>query len=150
VCYQLTIENKKVKNNNIAMLRLPAFLIDFIIIMASIIGIIKLGELVALTDGTMEIEWLMLFWIPFMFFLYWSLGINIGKRIFRLSILDADSRSKPTTWQLFKRSLLFSLGISLNVIFIFPIFISKRNQGFHDMLANTIVVKNDNKLFSEK
>lgn len=127
--------------NTIALLRLPAFLIDFVLIMAVIIGITKLSQFLNLAEGSMEIEWIMFFWIPFLFFCYWSLGINLGKRIFKLSIVDADSRNKATVWQLFRRSLLFSLIISLNVLFVLPILISKKNQGFHDMLAGTLVVR---------
>ncbi len=78
-----------------------------------------------------------------MFFIYWAFNINIGKRIFNLRVVDADTGDKATTFQLFKRSLLFSLVVSFNVVFIFPLFLSKKHQSFHDMLANTIVIKNN-------
>jgi uncharacterized RDD family membrane protein YckC len=84
-------------------------------------------------------------YIPMMFFIYWVLKINVGKRIFGLSIVDANTGNKATVFQLFKRSLLFSLIVSFNLAFIIPLFVSKKHQSFHDMLANTVVVKNPKK-----
>lgn len=132
-------------DNRIALLRLPAFLIDMIVVMMPLIIYTKVGQIFHLYNGNLEVEWIMLCYIPVMFFIYWTCNINIGKRIFSLRVVDADTGHKATTFQLFKRSLLFSLVVSFNVAFLIPLFVSKKHQSFHDMLANTVVIKDNKK-----
>lgn len=129
------------QNLKTALLRLPAFFIDAIVIMATIIGLAKLAMYTGLMQTMFSIEWLMFLFIPLSFFVYWSLDINIGKRLFGLIIVDAKTGSRPTLFQYFRRCLLFSLVISLNVLFLIPLLVSKKNQGFQDMLAGTLVVR---------
>lgn len=127
--------------NKTATLRLIAFAIDFAVVMAVIIFIDKAGRAVNVINGHLAVEWIMLLFIPCVFFIYWSLHINIGKRLFRLRIVDADTGKNAGVVQLFKRSLLFCLIVPLNIAFVFPLFLSKRHQSFHDMLAKTIVIR---------
>jgi uncharacterized RDD family membrane protein YckC len=124
---------------SIALLRIPAFLIDFALLVGAIIGINKLGVYLGIFSGYFEIVVLMFICIPLAFFLYWLANINLGKRLFRLKIVDSNTGKAPTIFQYFKRCLLFTLLISFNIVFLIPILATKRNQGFHDMLANTIV-----------
>lgn len=131
------------KNNGIALARIPSFLIDLIIIMMPLIIFIEAGRAYHFYSGNLEIEWIILCYIPVMFFVYWVFNINVGKRIFGLRVVDAVTGDKATIFQLFKRSLLFSLIISFNVAFIIPLFLTKKNQSFHDMLANTVVIKDN-------
>ena len=79
--------------------------------------------------------------VPVGFFVYWALNINLGKRIFKLVIVDELSEKKASIWQLFLRSILFCMLVSFNIVLLLPLFISKKNQGLHDMLAKTRVIK---------
>jgi len=124
----------------IALLRIPAFLIDFALLGGAIIGINKFGIYLGIFSGFFQIEVLMFICIPLALFLYWIANINLGKRLFRLKIVDANTGKPPTIFQYFKRVLLFTLLIPFNIVFLIPILATKGNQGFHDMLANTIVL----------
>jgi len=132
-------------DNKVALLRFPAFIIDITLVMLPLYVLTTIGKTFNLFNENIPIEWLMFCYIPMMFFIYWVLKINVGKRIFGLSIVDANTGNKATVFQLFKRSLLFSLIVSFNLAFIIPLFVSKKHQSFHDMLANTVVVKNPKK-----
>ena len=133
------------KNNGVALLRIPAFLIDMVMVMMPLIIFFKIGRAYHFYSGDLAVEWIMLCYIPVMFFIYWAFNINIGKKIFRLRVVDAVTGDKATIFQLFKRSLLFSLIVSFNIAFIIPVFLTKKNQSFHDMLANTVVIKGNKK-----
>ncbi|ASP38433.1 hypothetical protein CHH28_06995 [Bacterioplanes sanyensis] len=126
-----------------AALRIPAILID----LSVILGVVGTVQRFLVEFGWLEqhppIEWLMFAVIPIAFFVYWALNINIGKRLFKLAIVDADTLRPATVPQLFKRSLLFCFLISFNILLVIPIFLSKKNQGFHDRLANTVVVRKE-------
>ena len=65
-----------------------------------------------------------------------------GKMAFKLSIIDAKTGGKPSTGQLIGR--YFGYYISMIPLFLGLIWvgIDKRKQGFHDLLAGTIVVCN--------
>lgn len=65
--------------SNIALLRIPAFLIDFSIIMTAIVAFNKVGVFFGLLEKTFAIELLLFPCIPLAFFLYWLANINIGK-----------------------------------------------------------------------
>ena len=129
------------QKTHIAFLRIPAFLIDLSLITLVLIASNKIGIYLGLLSGHFAIGVLMFVLIPLGFFFYWCSGINLGKRLFHLKTIDASSRKKPTLFQYFRRCLLFSLLVSLNVLFLLPFLLSKKNQGFHDMLANTLVVR---------
>jgi len=115
--------------------------IDFVILLSVIAAINKLGIYIGLFTGFLGVEILMFVLLPLGFFIYWWVGLHLGKRLFGLKIVDANSGKPPSAWQYFRRCLLFSLVVSLNLVFLLPLFLSKRNQGFQDMLANTLVVR---------
>lgn len=125
----------------VSAIRIPAFLIDFAIIMATLIAINKVAIAWSLTEGSMPIGILMLVCLPLSFFAYWLSGLNAGKKLFGIEVVDEKSGEKPSVRQYFIRSLLFSLVISLNLLLLLPVFISGKNKAFHDMLAGTLVVR---------
>lgn len=127
--------------NNIVLLRILAFFIDFSVIMTIIVAINKLGIYLGIFSGSFAVEVLMFVCIPLGFFIYWLGDINFGKRLFRLKVVDATTGNKPKALSYFKRCLLFSLVISFNVLFLIAPFVSKRGRALHDMLANTLVIK---------
>ena len=123
-----------------ALLRIPAFIIDLVLVA----GVIMLGNKIAvdagLVTGFMLVEALMLLAIPLGFFVYWLAGIHLGKRLFGLKVIDAKSGQPPSGFQWFRRCLLFSLVVSLNVFLFIPVLVSREQKGVHDMVAGTRVV----------
>jgi uncharacterized RDD family membrane protein YckC len=134
-------QGRVMHKDDVAALRLPAIIIDLILIM----GTVGLVQRYLVQYGWLEqhppIEWIMFAVVPIGFFIYWALNINIGKRLFKLVIVDADTLEPATTRQLLKRSVLFCFLISFNILLAIPIFLSKTHQGFHDRLANTRVIR---------
>jgi len=68
-----------------------------------------------------------------------------GKMLIRARIVDADTLGKPTTGRMIVRYLgyyvsLFPLGLGF-----FWVGWDKRKQGFHDKLANTVVIRDPRK-----
>ena len=66
-----------------------------------------------------------------------------GKMATRLTIVDAETRGKPSTGQFIGRYLAYYLSaIPLCLGFIWVAF-DKRKQGWHDKLAGTVVIRKD-------
>jgi len=130
-------------NETVSIVRIPAFLIDFILITLVILAANKIMITFGMVKGSFSVEILIFVCIPLTFFAYWITGLNIGKRLLKIEVIDEKTGNKPTIIQNFVRSLLFSLVISLNVVLLIPIFVSKKNRAFHDMLAGTVVVKRE-------
>ena len=64
-----------------------------------------------------------------------------GKMIFHAKIVDADTGAKPTTKQFVMRYAGYIVSsMALFLGFIWAAF-DKRNQGWHDKLANTVVIQ---------
>ncbi|RBP51756.1 RDD family protein [Arenicella xantha] len=123
------------------LLRLPAGLIDFAVVMLAIVAVNKLAIKLHWTSEMFAVEVIMLLCIPLGFFVYWACNIHLGKRLFGLRIVDAETGKKPSPFQYFRRCLPFALLVSLNVVFLIPLFAAKRNRGFQDMFAHTVVVR---------
>lgn len=71
----------------------------------------------------------------------WLIGNTPGKRWLAIYIVDEKTGEVPTHWQYLRRALLFSLLISLNILFVIPVLVSRKHKAFHDMIAGTIVVE---------
>lgn len=73
-----------------------------------------------------------------------SKGRTLGKRLVGVKVLDATSHELPSKTQAWGRLLGYFLSsLILYVGFLMPLW-TKKKQAFHDLMANTIVVK-DNK-----
>ena len=124
-----------------ALLRIPAFIIDLVLVS----GVIMLTNKIAVDAGLMKsfmpVEALMLLALPLGFFVYWLTGLHLGKRLFGLKVIDAKTGQPPSGFQWFRRCLLFSLVVSLNVFLFIPVLVSREQKGFHDMMAGTRVVR---------
>jgi len=123
-----------------ALLRIPAFVIDLVLVSGVIMLTNKIGLEIGLVTGFMPVEALMLLAIPLGFFVYWLTGLHLGKRLFGLTVIDAKTGQPPSSFQWFRRCLLFSLVVSLNVFLFIPVLVSREQKGFHDMVAGTRVV----------
>jgi uncharacterized RDD family membrane protein YckC len=73
-----------------------------------------------------------------------------GKMLFRIRIVDADTMEPPTAKQCIVRYLGYILSAIFMGIGFMWIAIDKRNQGWHDKLANTLVVKKAKKALPGK
>ena len=123
-----------------ALLRIPAFIIDLVLVSGVIMLSNKIAVEAGLVTGYMPVEVLMLLAIPLGFFVYWLTGIYLGKRLFDLKVVDAQTGHPPSGFQWFRRCLLFSLVVSLNVFFFIPVLVSREQKAFHDMMAGTRVI----------
>ncbi|WP_290519056.1 RDD family protein [Alcanivorax sp.] len=123
-----------------ALLRIPAFVIDLVLVSGVIMLTNKIAVIAGLVTGFMPVEAFMLLAIPLGFFVYWLAGLHLGKRLFGLKVIDAKTGQPPSSFQWFRRCLLFSLVVSLNVFLFIPVLVSREQKGFHDMLAGTRVV----------
>ena len=78
-----------------ALLRIPAFIIDLVLVA----GVIMLGNKIAvdagLVAGFMPAEALMLLAIPLGFFVYWLTGLHLGKRLFGLKVMRRPASLHP-------------------------------------------------------
>ena len=123
-----------------ALLRMPAFVIDLVLVSGVIMLTNKIAVIAGLVTGFMPVEAFMLLAIPLGFFVYWLTGLHLGKRLFGLKVIDAKTGQPPSGFQWFRRCLLFSLVVSLNVFLFIPVLVSREQKGFHDMIAGTRVV----------
>ena len=64
-----------------------------------------------------------------------------GKMIFKATIVDAKTGGKPSLRQLIIRYLGYIISIIPLGLGIFWVAFDKKKQGFHDKLANTVVVQ---------
>ena len=123
-----------------ALLRIPAFVIDLVLVSGVIMLTNKIAVIAGLVTGFMPVEAFMLLAIPLGFFVYWLAGLHLGKRLFGLKVIDANTGQPPSGFQWFRRCLLFSRVVSLNVFLFIPVLVSREQKGFHDMVAGTRVV----------
>jgi uncharacterized RDD family membrane protein YckC len=75
--------------------------------------------------------------------LFWKLrSATPGKILMDMSIVDADTGGKPTTGKLLIRCVAYYVSALPLFLGFFWVAFDKRKQGFHDKLANTVVIMN--------
>jgi uncharacterized RDD family membrane protein YckC len=75
--------------------------------------------------------------------LFWKYrSATPGKILMDMSIVDADTGGKPTTGRLLLRYIGYYVSAIPLLLGFFWIAFDKRKQGFHDKLANTVVIMN--------
>jgi uncharacterized RDD family membrane protein YckC len=77
--------------------------------------------------------------IVILFWIYKS--ATPGKLILKMKIVDANTLQQAKTGQLIVRYLGYYLSAIPLFLGLIWVGIDKRKQGFHDMLANTVVIK---------
>jgi uncharacterized RDD family membrane protein YckC len=77
--------------------------------------------------------------IVILFWIYKS--ATPGKLILKMKIVDANTLQQAKTGQLIVRYLGYYLSAIPFFLGLIWVGIDKRKQGFHDMLANTVVIK---------
>ena len=109
----------------------------------------KTIEIATLTDHIFNIissaRWLivqftMLFFVTIYFVYFWvKMGASVGKLVMRCKIVDANTYQAITTKQALMRMLGHLLNILTLGIGLFIADFTKRKQGLHDKIANTVV-----------
>lgn len=96
---------------------------------------------------TINTFYLFTFWIYFSFSEYFLTGTTLGKKMFKLRVVDADTLSEPSPRATFIRNCLKSMAACilfplLAVSFLLCIF-NRRRQTGHDWVARTIVIRDN-------
>lgn len=137
--------------------RLLAFTLDAVllsIISSAVIALLFGME--AVNQMQQEIDWQQLDWrqiainqgLPAVWTVafWYSLGATPGKLLLDAQIVDADSLQKASLSQLILRYLCYLVSaLPLGLGFLW-IAINPRKQGWHDKLANTVVLLQDESL----
>lgn len=96
---------------------------------------------------TINTFYLFTFWIYFSFSEYFLAGTTLGKKMFKLKVVDADTLSEPSPRATFIRNCLKSMAACilfplLAISFLLCIF-NRRRQTGHDWVARTIVIRDN-------
>ena len=88
------------------------------------------------------LQWLILAILtPFLLVFWQSSQSTLGKMVFHSKIVDATTGEKPTIKQFLLRFVGYMVvSFTLGIGFIWILF-DARKQGWHDKMANTVVVK---------
>jgi uncharacterized RDD family membrane protein YckC len=116
-------------------LRLAAWIIDMVVLA---VAVLVFGSgLLAVSDLAVVIWWA----TPFAYFTICNkLGVTVGKAAFGLRIVS--TRGRTISWlRAFSRSLFWLLGFASMGLGLAFIGWQKRKQGWHDMIAETEVLR---------
>ena len=84
--------------------------------------------------------------LAIMIFIFWKKKqATPGKMCLSMKIVDATTLKKPTTKQLVIRLFSYIISIIPLLLGIFWIAFDKKKQGWHDKIANTLVVRTEKK-----
>lgn len=95
----------------------------------------------ALTNSVAKL--LVLLIAPAILVLWWSLQGSPGKLLLGCRIVDARSGANPQAWQVVVRMLGYSVSILPLGLGVFWMLWDRRRQTWHDKLARTVVVEDD-------
>jgi uncharacterized RDD family membrane protein YckC len=88
-----------------------------------------------------------MFWV----ILFWKFkSATPGKMMMGMSIVDATTGNNPSTSRLVIRYFGYVVSIIPCLLGFFWVAWDKRKQGFHDMIANTVVVMNPPQLAQQE
>lgn len=124
-------------------IRLVAYLIDFVLLLIVMIPLI----LLAMTffdyeenNIIFDLFYFLLVGIIYALFLYYK-SATPGKMLLRLKVVDRETGGRLAMVQCLGRYLgYFVSGFILNLGFLWIAF-TREKEGWHDMLADTIVIK---------
>lgn len=131
------IENSKIQENKFASfsMRLLAHNIDLLFVLVPSYFI---GEFIESTN--------LLYGIVLIYYMLFQVGFEVspwaatpGKRMIKIKVIGKDLKSIGILKSFFRNSLKF---VSLGILFIgfFMIFFTKKKQGLHDIICNTLVL----------
>jgi uncharacterized RDD family membrane protein YckC len=118
--------------------RVLAFLIDSILVLLLVIGLMKLFKQPLLLQNT-PFFWLIAMWFWEAFFGIFT-GSSPGKRLLSLEIYSPRYDGPPSPVQISLRIVMFWVGLGLLAIGILPILSRRDHRGWHDLIAETLVI----------
>lgn len=128
-------------------LRFAASIIDTLFLLAVLLAVLSLINPLdanSLITGNTNLTQTFLSWtIPiFATLVFWHFrSATPGKIFFKLKIVDATTYQEPTTKQYIARYIGYYVSLlPLGIGFIWIAF-DKRKKGWHDKIANTIVIR---------
>ena len=127
--------------------RILGSLIDYTTIFLLML-LLSLVYLVFAGAFNFEIEFIELIIFAFLWFFLivlveYKFGYTLGKKVVGVKTISLNDKRKPTFLQILKRRILDPIDIlALGIVSIIVISMSKKNQRFGDMFANTTVVRN--------
>ena len=127
--------------------RILGSLIDYTTIFLLML-LLSLVYLVFAGAFNFEIEFIELIIFVFLWFFLivlveYKFGYTLGKKVVGIKTISLNDNRKPTFLQILKRRILDPIDIlALGIVSIIVISMSKNNQRFGDMFANTTVVRN--------
>lgn len=129
-------------------LRFNAGLFDLII--GSFSSFILLSPLMLVNGNLFTMQGLLAFLATFaiVMFIYMTvsigfLGRTFGMRLFSLEIIDVEENEYPTFHQAAVNSCVYLFSLALGGIGFLPLFFNSEKRAAHDLLAGTIVVREE-------
>ncbi|HLM03339.1 MAG TPA: RDD family protein, partial [Pyrinomonadaceae bacterium] len=129
-------------------LRFNAGLFDLII--GSFLSFILLSPFMLLNGNLFTLQGLLAFLATFaiVMFIYMTvstgfLGRTFGMRLFSLEIIDIEENDYPTFHQAAVNSCVYLFSLALGGIGFLPLFFNSEKRAAHDLLAGTIVVREE-------
>lgn len=126
--------------------RLAAVLLDLLLVsfLSSLLGwllMLQYPDAEALIGSASNV--LTLLAVPMIVFMWWRFQGTPGKLLLGFRIVDARTGGRPRLWQVMVRLLGFFLSaLPLGLGFLWMLW-DKRHQSWHDKLARTLVVEDD-------
>jgi len=127
-------------------IRAIASVIDTILMMAVIVPVLMAvyGQELMQPDRAPGVVDVLLQWVfpPLAVIVFWvTKSATPGKMLFKLRIVDAKTGGKPSTGQCIGRYFAYYASIIPFMLGFIWVAFDKRKQGWHDKLANTLVVR---------
>jgi uncharacterized RDD family membrane protein YckC len=129
-------------------LRFNAGLFDLII--GSFLSFILLSPFMLLNGNLFTLQGLLAFLATFaiVMFIYMTvsigfLGRTFGMRLFSLEIIDIEENDYPTFHQAAVNSCVYLFSLALGGIGFLPLFFNSEKRAAHDLLAGTMVVREE-------
>jgi uncharacterized RDD family membrane protein YckC len=129
-------------------LRFNAGLFDLII--GSFLSFVLLSPFMLLNGNLFTLQGLLAFLATFaiVMFIYMTvsigfLGRTFGMRLFSLEIIDIEENDYPTFHQAAVNSCVYLFSLALGGIGFLPLFFNSEKRAAHDLLAGTIVVREE-------
>jgi uncharacterized RDD family membrane protein YckC len=129
-------------------LRFNAGLFDLII--GSFLSFVLLSPFMLLNGNLFTMQGLLAFLATFsiVMFIYMTvsvgfLGRTLGMRLFSLEIIDIEENDYPTFHQAAVNSCVYLFSLALGGIGFLPLFFNSEKRAAHDLLAGTIVVREE-------
>lgn len=126
-------------------IRVLASMVDSLILMLVIVPLVVVAGMMGLIDLDAQYTWLdivvQIFSVVFYIGCWVKFAGTPGKRILKLKILDADTGEHLTTGKAIIRYVGYIISSIVLLLGLIWVAFDKKKQGWHDKMANSVVVK---------